>query len=205
MAPPLVTVSDALGDRRSCRSFTPEPLAAGLLDDLVDVARRTPTAGNCQGVEFLVLEGVDVGAYWDTTLPADRRGGFPWPGLLNAPALVVPFGLPGLYVTRYGEPDKAPTGLGAGSEAWTVPYWLTDAAFAAMALQLLAVETGLACCFFGLFEHEEAVRRRFGVPYGARAVGTVAIGHPEPSAARSSRSAARGRRPLGEVLHRGSW
>jgi nitroreductase len=200
-----VTVSDALGDRRSCRSFTPESLDAGLLDDLVDAARRTPTAGNCQGVEFLALEGADAAAYWETTLSAERRAAFPWPGLLVAPAIVVPFGIPSRYLARYAETDKAATGLGDASEAWSVPYWLTDAAFAALALQLLVVEVGLGCCFFGLFEHEDAVRRRFGVPDEARAVGAIAVGHPESSGARSSRSTTRGRRPLDEVLHRGSW
>ena len=200
-----MTVSDALGDRRSCRSFTPESLDAGLLDDLVDAARRTPTAGNCQGVEFLVLEGADAAAYWETTLSAERRAAFPWPGLLVAPAIVVPFGIPSRYLARYAETDKAATGLGDASEAWSVPYWLTDAAFAALALQLLMVEVGLGCCFFGLFEHEDAVRRRFGVPDEARAVGAIAVGYPEPSGARSSRSTTRGRRPLDEVLHRGSW
>ena len=200
-----MTVSDALGDRRSCRSFTPESLDAGLLDDLVDAARRTPTAGNCQGVELLALEGADAAAYWETTLSAERRAAFPWPGLLVAPAIVVPFGMPSRYLARYAETDKAATGLGDASEAWSVPYWLTDAAFAALALQLLVVELGLGCCFFGLFEHEDAVRRRFGVPDEARAVGAIAVGHPEPSGARSSRSTTRGRRPLDEVLHRGSW
>lgn len=200
-----MTVSDALGDRRSCRSFAPESLDAGLLDDLVDAARRTPTAGNCQGVEFLALEGADAAAYWETTLSAERRAAFPWPGLLVAPAIVVPFGIPSRYLARYAETDKAATGLGDASEAWSVPYWLTDAAFAALALQLLVVELGLGCCFFGLFEHEDAVRRRFGVPDEARAVGAIAVGHPEPSGARSSRSTTRGRRPLDEVLHRGSW
>ena len=200
-----MTVSDALGDRRSCRSFTPESLDAGLLDDLVDAARRTPTAGNCQGVEFLALEGADAAAYWETTLSAERRAAFPWPGLLVAPAIVVPFGIPSRYLARYAETDKAATGLGDASEAWSVPYWLTDAAFAALALQLLVVEVGLGCCFFGLFEHEDAVRRRFGVPDEARAVGAIAVGHPKPSGARSSQSTTRGRRPLDEVLHRGSW
>ena len=138
-----MTVSDALRDRRSCRSFAKTPLAVGTLDDLVDRARRTPTAGNCQGVEFLTLEGADVSAYWDTTLPTDRRGAFPWPGLVNAPALVLAFGLPARYLNRYAEPDKEGSSLSGSASDWPVPYWLTDAAFAAMALQLLAVEAGL--------------------------------------------------------------
>jgi len=200
-----MTVAGALRYRRSCRSFIDRPLNAGVLDGLIDRARRTPTAGNCQGVEFLVLEGDGVAAYWDTTLSAARRASFPWPGLLSAPALVIPWGLAGRYVSRYAEDDKVQTGLGESSEAWTVPYWLTDAAFAAMALQLLAVELGLGCCFFGLFEHEEAVAKRFDVPAGARALGSIAIGYPDERAQRRSGSVERGRRPLDDVLHRGAW
>jgi len=200
-----MTVADALSDRRSCRSFTDQPLAPGLLEDLVDRARRTPTAGNCQGVEFLVLEGDGVADYWDITLPADRRTSFPWPGLLAAPVLVVPWGMADRYLERYAETDKASAGLGSSVENWPVPYWLTDAAFAAMALQLLVVEAGLGCCFFGLFGHEGGVAERFDVPEGAWAVGAVAIGYPDPTTARDSGSVERGRRPLDEVLHRGEW
>ena len=200
-----MTVADALSDRRSCRSFTDQQLAPGLIDDLVDRARRTPTAGNCQGVEFLVLEGGGVADYWDVTLSVDRRESFPWPGLLAAPALVVPWGMADRYLERYAESDKARAGLGGSAGDWPVPYWLTDAAFAAMALQLLVVEAGLGCCFFGLFGHEGAVAERFDVPEGARAVGVVAIGHPDPTRARDSGSAERSRRPLDGVLHRGEW
>jgi nitroreductase len=200
-----MTVADALSDRRSCRSFAEEPLAPGLLDDLVDRARRTPTAGNCQGVEFLVLEGDGVADYWDVTLPANRRESFPWPGLLAAPVLVIPWGVADRYLDRYAESDKASTGLGDSTENWPVPYWLIDAAFAAMAFQLLVVEAGLGCCFFGMFGHEGAVAERFEVPKGARAVGVVAVGHPDPATARSSGSVERGRRPLDEVIHRGKW
>ncbi len=200
-----MTVADALSDRRSCRSFTDQPLAPGLLDDLVDRARRTPTAGNCQGVEFLVLEGKGVVDYWDVTLPADLRESFPWPGLLVAPVLVVPWGMTDRYLDRYRESDKVSAGLSGSVGDWPVPYWLTDAAFAAMALQLLVVEAGLGCCFFGLFGHEGAVAEQFDVPEGARAVGAIAIGHPDPTTVRSSGSVERGRRPLNEVLHRGEW
>ena len=200
-----MTVANTLRDRRSCRTFTSEPLADGLLDGLIDRARRAPTAGNSQGVEFLVLEGEDVDAYWDITLTAQLRAAFPWPGLFRAPALVVPWGMADRYVDRYAEDDKAHTGLGNSPDSWPVPYWLVDAAFASMALQLLAVEVGLGCCFFGLFDHEAAVAERFGVPDGAQAVGTIALGHPDSDGDRPSSSASRKRRRLDEVIHRGIW
>ena len=153
-----------------------------------------------------MLDGPDaVATYWDASLSEDVRSSFAFPGLLRAPLLVVPFGLPYRYLDRYSEPDKAMTGLGNGKEYWSVPYWLVDAAFAAMALQLLAVELGLGCCFFGLFAQEASIRERFGIPDEACAVGTVAIGHPEPVGERLGHSVRRTRRPLGEVVHRDYW
>jgi nitroreductase len=201
-----LSVAEVLASRRACRSFSPEPIAVGVLDSLLDRARRTPTAGNCQGVEFLVLEEPnEVEAFWDTTLPSEKRPGFPWPGLLSAPGIVIPFGLPEVYLERYSEDDKVASGLGGDIADWPVPYWLTDAAFAAMALQLLVVEEGLGCCFFGLFDNEGAVRERFDVPDGVRSPGAIAIGHPDGEALRPSTSAARDRRPITGVVHRGTW
>ena len=157
-------------------------------------------------MEFLVLEGPEqTSAYWTVTLPEQDRDAFPWPRLSLAPVLVVVYADAGRYLDRYSEPDKASTGLGGSDEDWPIPYWFIDAAFSAMALQLLAVDEGLGCCFFGLFGHERDISRRFGVPGGQRAIGAVAIGYPAPDDQRPSTSAERGRRDLGEVLHRGHW
>ena len=190
--------------RRMVRSFTGEPVAPAVVDEICDLARRAPTAGNTAGVQFLVLEGDAAAAYWEVTLPAERRDGFAWPGLLAAPVLVVVWVDPDAYVSRYREPDKAHTGLGAGEEAWPVPYWFVDGGAAVMTLLLAARDRGLGAAFFGMFEHERAVRRRFGVPPDRRGVGTVAIGHPAQDT-RPSTSARRGRPDLSEVLHRSHW
>ena len=186
------------------RSFTGEPVAPAVIDGLCDLARRAPTAGNTAAVEFLVLEGDRAAAYWDVTLPAERRDSFAWPGLLAAPVLVVVWTSPDAYLRRYREPDKARTGLGRGEEAWGVPYWFVDSGAAVMTMLLAARDRGLGAALFGLFDHEEAVRQRFGVPHDRRAVGTIAIGHPA-SDDRPSRSAARPRPALTEVIHRGCW
>jgi nitroreductase len=198
-----VELADAVRARRMCRAYRPDPVEPGVVDRLVDLARRHPAAGNTAGTDFLVLEGERTAAYWDLTLAPDRRAGFPWPGLLAAPVLVVVVVDPGAYVARYAEADKARTGLGAGPDAWPVPYWFVDGGMAAQTLLLAVTDAGLGACFFGLFEHERPVLEAFGVPAGRRAVGTVALGHPLPD--RPSRSAGRGRRPLDEVLHRDRW
>lgn len=185
------------------RSFTADPVSCADVDEICDLARRAPSAGNAASVEFLVLAGDDVGAYWDVTLPPSRRAAFPWPGLLKAPVLAVVWVDASAYVRRYSEADKRHTGLGAGPEAWPVPYWFVDGGAAMMVMLLAARERGLGAAFFGLFEHEPAVRERFSVPSSRRAVGTVALGH--VGADRRSRSSQRSRAPLSEVLHRGRW
>jgi nitroreductase len=197
-------LAEAVRRRRMVRDFLPEPVEPALVDGLIDMARRAPSAGNSQGWAFLVLEGADVVRYWDTTLPPERRGAFPWPGLLRAPVLVLPCAHADAYVARYGEVDKARTGLGAATGAWSVPYWLVDTAMAAMTILLGAVDAGLGACFFGIFEHEAAVRAAFGIPDAYQPIGTIALGRPAPDQ-RPSRSAGRPRPPLDAVLHRGRW
>ena len=194
----------AVRQRRMVRSFTGEPVEPTVVDEICDLARRAPTAGNTVGVEFLVLEGDDVGGYWDVTLPSERRGGFAWPGLLKAPTLVVVWAHPGGYLSRYREPDKSHTGLGGRAADWPVPYWFVDGGAAVMTMLLAAQDRGLGASFFGMFAHEESVRRRFGVPHDRRGVGTVALGHPAADD-RPSRSARRGRPALDEILHRSHW
>ncbi|MGK2950151.1 MAG: nitroreductase family protein [Acidimicrobiales bacterium] len=197
-------LSDAIRRRRMVRAFTQQPIPPSVVDGLVDLARRAPSAGHSQGWAFVVLAGVEQTArYWDVTLPPERRSSFRWPGLVGAPVLIVCLVRPDTWVERYAEPDKASTGLGAAEEAWPVPYWWVDAGAAVEHLLLGAVDAGLGACFFGLFDHEAAVLAALGVPAGWRAVGTVALGHPAPD--EPGRSADRGRRDLDDVLHRGGW
>ena len=182
-----------------CRNYLPDSLPDGLLAELLDQARRSPSAGNTQAVEFCVIENPE--RYWRLTLTPERRAEFPWPGLLVAPALVLVLTDPQRYVRRYAEPDKTHTGLGEGLDAWPVPYWWVDAGMAVQSLLLGASAAGLGSCFFGAFEHEEAVIEDLGVPEGRRIVGVVALGHPAPN--RPSSSSKRPRRPQDEVIYYG--
>ena len=188
--------------RRMVRAFTDAPVADDLLEELLDLARRAPSAGNTQSLELLALRGADVSTYWEATL-GDRTDSFRWQGLLVAPVLVVPYVRPDAYAERYSESDKERTGLGAGVDAWPVPYWWVDGGAAVENLLLAAAAAGLGACFFGQFEHEAAVREAFGVPDSHRALGTVALGHPAPD--ERGASSGRPRPPLDEIVHRGHW
>jgi len=195
-----------IGARHMVRTFTSDPVPAELVDHLLELARRAPSAGNTQPWSFLVLRGDDVARYWEVTMAdPDARARFRWQGLLVAPVVVVPYVRPDAYVERYAEHDKAgpSRGLGAGTDAWPVPYWWIDGGAALENLLLAATGAGLGACLFGQFEHEAAVRAAFGVPDDQRALGTIALGWPGPD--EPGASAARPRPPLEQIVHRGRW
>jgi nitroreductase len=197
-------LADVVRSQRMVRAFAPRPVAGEVVDRMVRAATSGPSAGFSQGLELVVLQGPEQTArYWDAALPRESRDGFPWPGLLDADVLVLVVTRPSAYVDRYAEPDKRSTGLGEATDAWPVPYWHVDAGMAAELLLLTAVDEGLGALFFGLFERVDAVKAALGVPDDVEAVGMVALGHPLED--RPSRSVARGRRPVDEVVHRGRW
>lgn len=193
-----------LTSRRMCRDFCEDAIPERTLEVVLAAAFRGPAAGNTVALDLMVLDGDDVATYWDTSLDAQRRASFRWPGLLRAPVLVIPYVDPEAYVTRYAEPDKAHTGLGSGTEPWTVPYWWVDGGAAVMAMLLAAEDAGLGALLFGQFDHEPDLRRAFGVPDGRRALGTVALGRPAGPRSASS-SARRGRPAPATRTHTGRW
>src|SRR5690606_26254790 len=99
------------------RAFRPDPVPGDVLDRVLDAGRRAPAAGNA--AEARAFLAVDAPArYWDVTLSAERRERFAFPGLLQAPVLVVVCVSPAGYAARYAEPDKGrATSLGSGPDA----------------------------------------------------------------------------------------
>lgn len=201
----------ALETRRMTRDFSEDEVGIDLVHDLVDLAARAPSAGKTQGWSLLVLTGESKDAFWDLSLPHDKRGGFAWPGLLRAPIVALSFADPDAYVARYAEPDKAHTGLGAGVDAWQTPYWTIDASMATMALLLAAHDAGLGALFFAVFNDPASIRRRFGVPERLQLLGAIALGHAAVgestgvAASRRGVSASRRRASAAEVVHLCHW
>jgi nitroreductase len=197
------------------RSFSSRPLPEGVLDEMVRLAARAPSAGKAQGWHLVVLEGEDTSRFWDITLPPSRRDGFRWQRLLDAPTILLPFADPEAYTARYSEPDKAASGLGESPDAWPVPYWTIDASMSVMTLLLSAEDAGLGALLFGVFKGEADLRRSLGVPDRLELLGAIALGyatedaeHPDRDADAASGqglSASRPGRAPGEIIHRGGW
>lgn len=195
---------EVIARRKMVRNFTSDPVDPAALDRIIDAARRAPSAGFTQGWGFLVLVGPEETArFWRSTFSDEGRASFGWPGLFNAPVIVVPCSNESAYLDRYAEPDKGWTDRDPNH--WPVPYWHIDTGFAAMQLQLAVVNEGLGALFFGVFaERVNVVRAEFGIPSEFTPIGAIAIGHPAPSD-KPSLSLKRGRKGRDEVVHFGHW
>ena len=196
--------TDLVRTRRMTRAFIPEPINDEVLHALIDLALRAPSAGKTQGTHFVILNGDDVVDFWNDTLPSEKRATFRWKQLLDAPVIILPFVDPLAYVARYAEPDKQATGLGDGVHAWPTPYWTVDGSFAVMSLLLAAHDAGLGALFFAVFNGEQQLRKRLGVPEHVQLLGAIAVGRAVPSDEKG-RSAARPRIPTEEAIHRSRW
>jgi nitroreductase len=185
------------------RRFDPRPIADELLHEVLELARRAPSAGYSQGVHFLAMSGEVLQRFWHTT------GGDEWyadgtNSILAAPVVVLPLADPVAYTSRYSERDKLGHGLHLASN-WAVPFWLTDAAMATQNLLLLAEDRGLGALYFGLFDRVREAFDELGIPDHVLQVGAVALGHRASDDTPSGSARTRPRKDSIEVVHLNAW
>lgn len=173
------------------------------VEQLVALAQRAPSAGHTQGWDVLALtDPQDRAQFWEVTREREGEPDGWLRGVSAAPVLLVMLADPAAYLDRYAEPDKGWTDR--SMDRWPIPYWDTDTAMAAMIVLLGAVDAGLGSLFFGVpAARHDAVRAAYAVPPGRRIVGVIALGHEAKRV--KSPSLKRGRRPLSDVLHHGTF
>lgn len=182
------------------RNYTDEPVDPAAIERILDAARRAPSAGNSQGVSYVVVSSV-TGRQTVARLadePAYVAMGFhPW--ISRAPVHVVVCVSEQVYRDRYREPDKSPDG---SETEWPVPYWWIDAGAALMTVLLAATAEGLAAGFLGSHAMGD-LKSALSIPQAVDPIGVVTIGHGAPD--RRSRSLDRGRKPVSAVVHHERW
>ena len=160
------------------RSFRADGVDLDLIEVLCAEALRAPTAGNSAGVRMTLVGRDQVSDYFAVaTDPAWRETSPRFEGLARCGAVVIVTSRPQDYTARYAEEDKVTSDLGR-RDAWTVPYWHTDAAMATMALLLLLEERGLGAALWGNFRHEAEVLDWAGASDEAL-FATVLVGVPD--------------------------
>jgi len=182
--------------RRMIRSYDPtRPVPPEVLNSLLELGIRAPSAGYSQGWRFLVLTDItSLDKFWDTTAGSPN----PWlERMRTAPALIICFSDKDAYLDRYAEPDKGWTDR--DEARWPVPYWHIDTGMAAMIMLLAAVDHELGACFFGVPpDRIPALLEAFRVPEGLWPVGVISLGYPAVDL--KSPSLKRGKRVVADVV-----
>ena len=178
-------------------------LPTELVDELLDLARRAPSAGYSQGVHLLALQGEALADFWRITGAAEWFADVQ-PGVLDAPVVVLPLADPVAYTSRYAEGDKSGHGLEHAAN-WEVPFWLTDTAMAVQNLLLLAEDRGLGALYFGIFRNARAALDHLGVPAHVLQVGAVALGRRADDDVPTGSAVTRPRRSVLDVVHHDRW
>jgi nitroreductase len=195
---------DVVLRRRMVRNYDPDrPVPAPVRERILEHALHAPSAGFTQGWAFLVLEEpADRDRFWAAATPG-TGGRSRWlASMRTAPLIIVPHSNKRDYIDRYAEPDKGWTDR--DETRWPVPYWHIDTGFASLLMLLTAVDEGLGACFFGIpAERIASYKAAFGVPDEYTPIGAISVGYRAPD--HRSRSLARGRKPVTEVVHRGRW
>jgi nitroreductase len=193
---------DVVRKRRMVRAFSDAPISQDALERILDAARRGPSAGYSQGVEFVVV-----------TEPERRLdlariaavGGRMLEGIAPAPVHIVVCTSAEIYRRRYREPDKERVRANmSDDDLWHVPYWYVDAGAAMMLILLAAVDEGLSAFFYGVWRQEE-LRALLAIPQEYAPIGIVTLGHAAPDEQRQGSALSRRRRPPGDVIHRERW
>lgn len=167
---------DAIRARRNVREYTDQPIPAADLDRILDAGRRAPSASNRQ--------------HWDFVVTTDRaqlealthvwRGAGHLAGAAAGIVLVVPH--------PPSDHDREVD--------------LYDLGQATYAIMLAAAGLGVGTGHASIGDQEQT-RRIFGIPEDHDPAYLIGLGYP---AGRPLRPTDRlKRRPLEEVVHRGSW
>jgi nitroreductase len=197
---------DVVRKRKMVRSFTDEPIDPETVQRILDTARRGPSAGYSQGVEFVVVfDGHtrrQIAAPAQEVVEASGHHNF----LAQAPVHVVVCVSPEVYRSRYREPDKMKVRAQIDDDAlWRVPFWYTDAGAAIQLLLMAAIDEGIAAAFVG--GDADLLHELLAIPAEYVVIGVALLGHAAPDAGTFGDVSAkpRSRRPYEEIVHQERW
>jgi len=186
------------------RSYLPDPIDREVVERIVGVVRRAPSAGFSQGHRLFVVTADNARAELARLAGEDEyvAGGMP-PWISVAPVHVVVGVREASYHERYRKPDKLND---AGEEiGWPAPYWYVDSGACFMLLQLAALDEGLGTGVYGVLPKDvPALKKLVGMPDDVHFTCVVTIGKRPPEVDESPLVSrlSQARLPLDELV---SW
>jgi nitroreductase len=197
---------ELLKRRRMVRSYLPDPIDPEVVDRIVGVVRRAPSAGFSQGHRLVVVTDTETRGELARLAGEEQyvsSGLTPW--ISTAPVHIVVGVREASYHERYTKPDKLEDGV---EVTWPAPYWYVDSGSLFLLLQLAALDEGLGTGIYGVTgEDVPALKALLDMPDDVHFVCVITIGkQPEdmddsPLVSRLTQA----RLPMGELVHRERW
>lgn len=194
--------ADVVRKRRMVRHFRPDPIDPEIVDNLMRLAQRAPSAGYTQGQSYVIVIDPErrkaVARLCGEEEHYEAAFGHPW--ISEAPVQAIACVSEAAYHQRYQESDKLRED---GSEiVWPVPFWFVDIGCSVMVLLLAAVDAGLAAGYAGVTD-TPALKELLGIPDDVTPVGVIPIGYADQDT--PSPSLKRGRRSFEGFVHSDRW
>lgn len=143
--------------RHSIRAFEEQEVERTKLEEILQVARRAPSAGNLQAYKVVVVRAPSLRRRL-------ARAALDQDFVAEAPVVLV-------FLA-----DPLASGVKYGRRGQTL-YAIQDATIACAYAQLAACDAGLGACWVGAF-HEEEVRGALGLGQDLRPVALLPLGYP---------------------------
>jgi len=164
---------DTIMNRRSCRSFTEEPVSRETLTELINAAVWVPNGSNNQPWRFVVITDKELMKNYSDAAKRDWLARLPetphmqqYENAIRDPGYNIFYNAPSLVII-YGNKDS---------------YWrVYDCSMVAYNLHILAEESGLGACWIGFAHNIFAaadVKSEIGIPENFELVAPVIIGRP---------------------------
>ncbi|MEN6621779.1 MAG: nitroreductase [Smithella sp.] len=216
-------LTTAVKERCSIRKFKTIDIPRNLVEQILDVARWSPSWGNTQPWEFYVLTGESLEKYKEMNRSKQEAGEAPFPDVR------MPQKWPDILKKRYEESvaniliaqgikreDKAARNqyyremaslfgapcliLACIPQVTSVEYAMLDMGLIIQTMCLLAHEKGLGTCIMAsAVLYPSAIREIASIPDDKKIIAGIALGYPDP--AFSSNAIERKRAEITEIFH----
>ncbi len=206
----MLTVAEAIQQRRSTRSFKRTPVSEEMILQMLEAARLAPSASNSQPWRFVVVTDAEEKKElrrlcFDQTFVEEAGVVFVFCTDLSTysgktrrtrmqemidTGVFADRDLDDSRIQRYTEMPDEP------DPAFYLPMATASTYIAVEHIVLMATALGLGSCWVGGISDHKAVRDMLGVPRGIMVIGLVTVGYTD------TEPKARPRLPLDEILLR---
>ncbi len=163
-------LEEVVKTRFSCRSFSNKPVPNELLEKIIRLSQRAPSAGNLQAFRVIIIKKNEIKTQLAIAALSQTF-------LAEAPVVLVISAAPSLSAPHYGKRGR-------------ILYSLQDATIFAAYCEMICTDSGLASIWIGAFSEDQVVNiLRDQVPpvFIEKPIALIGIGYPRQKSSHFTR------------------